>query len=242
MKRGDEKQRLESIARYFSMKDGFNGYMNKYRVSKILELCVGKTVLDIGSADAFMAEALSPFFKRIVAVDGSTELINRAKARLGDLSNIELINMLAEDFDTSEKFDLVLLSFVLEHVVNPVAVLEKAATFIAPKEGSMFVMVPNARSLHRRVGVALGILSELDALSDEDRKQGHRRVYTEEKLRAHLESASLHVLEIGTFFIKPLSNPQMEQLDTKIADAFFNISRDLPGLGSMIYAKARRTE
>jgi len=234
----EEKKRLETIAQYFSMKDGFNGYMNKYRVSKILELCVGETVLDIGSADAFMAEALAPFFKRIVAVDGSTELINRAKVRLRDRSNVELINMLIEDFNTPERFDLVILSFVLEHVSNPVAVLKKAAEFITP-DGSMFVMVPNALSLHRRVGVALGILSEHDGLSDEDRRQGHRRVYTEEKLRTDFESANLQILEMGTFFIKPLSNPQMEQLDTRIADAFFNISHDLPGLGSMIYAKVR---
>ena len=98
-----EKQRLEQIAGQFSMKDGFNGYMNKYRVSTILEKCVGESVLDIGSADAFLAEALAPFFKRIVAVDGSTELINRAKERLIGTNNVELINKLAEEFTTDEK-------------------------------------------------------------------------------------------------------------------------------------------
>ena len=230
-----ERLRLESIAQYFSMKDGFNGYMNKYRVSKILELCEGETVLDIGSADAFMAEALAPFFKRIVAIDGSIELVERARARLQSQPHIELIHSLVEEFETDERFDLVLLSFILEHVADPISVIRKAAKF-AP---TIFVMVPNAKSLHRRIGVAMGILTHMRDFSEEDKRQGHRRVYTEERLQTDLEAGDLYIDELSTFFIKPLSNAQMEQLDTKVADALFAISRDLPGLGSMIYAKCR---
>ena len=232
----EERLRLEVIAQHFSMKDGFNGYMNKYRVSKILELCEGETVLDIGSADAFMAEALAPFFKRIVALDGSAALIQRARARLSSQPHVELIHAMVEEFETSERFDLVLLSFIQEHIADPVALVAKAADFVKPR-GTVFVMVPNAYSLHRRVGVAMGLLTSVDDFSEEDKRQGHRRVYTEERLRADLEASRLCVDELGTFFIKPLSNAQMEQLDTQIADAFFAISRDLPGLGSMIYAK-----
>lgn len=232
----EERRRLEDIASHFSMKDGFNGYMNKYRVSKILELCQGRTVLDLGSADVFMAEALAPFFDRIVSVDGSKELIERARERLGSGTNIELINSLIEEFQTHERFDLVLLSFILEHVADPVAVAAKALTFVQPR-GAMLVMVPNARSLHRRVGVALGLLSKVDDFSEEDIRQGHRRVYTEERLCDELKQAGANIETSGTFFIKPLSNPQMEQLGTKLADAFFEVSRDLPGLGSMIFVK-----
>lgn len=232
----EERERLETIATHFSMKDGFNGYMNKYRVSKILELCRGESVLDLGSADVFMAEALSPFFKTIVSVDGSKELIDRARARLGKDTNITLVNSLIEEFDTPQKFDLVLLSFILEHVTDPVAVAARALSFVKPG-GSMMVMVPNARSLHRRVGVALGLLSKVDDFSEEDIRQGHRRVYTEELLCDELRQAGANIEISGTFFIKPLSNPQMEQLGTELADAFFEVSRDLPGLGSMIFVK-----
>lgn len=232
----EERQRLEDIARHFSMRDGFNGYMNKYRVSKILELCKARTVLDIGSADVFMAEALSPFFERIVSVDGSKELIERARGRLSGVKNIELIHSLIEEFETDERFDLVLLSFILEHVSHPVEIIKRAASFVAPG-GTLFVMVPNACSLHRRVGVALGFLSKVDDFTDEDIRQGHRRVYTEEGLREDLKQGGTIIEEMGTFFIKPLSNAQMEQLGTRLADAFFEVSRDLPGLGSMIYAK-----
>jgi 2-polyprenyl-3-methyl-5-hydroxy-6-metoxy-1,4-benzoquinol methylase len=236
-----ERERLENIAAHFSMKDGFNGYMNKYRVSKILELCSGESVLDLGSADVFMAEALSPFFKTIVSVDGSKELIERARARLRSGTNITLIHSLIEEFHTSERFDLVLLSFILEHVADPVQVAAKALTFVKPG-GAMFVMVPNARSLHRRLGVALGLLSKNDDFSEEDIRQGHRRVYTEEQLCDELTQAGAIIEASGTFFIKPLSNPQMEQLGTKLADAFFEVSRDLPGLGSMIFVKCKSPE
>lgn len=231
-----ERLRLEAIAQHFSMKDGFNGYMNKYRVSKILELCKGETVLDIGSADAFMAEALAPFFKRIVALDGSATLVQRARERLCSQSHVEVIHAMVEEFETPERFDLVLLSFILEHVTDPIALVVKAARFVK-LTGTVFVMVPNAYSLHRRVGVAMGLLTSVDDFSESDKRQGHRRVYTEERLRTDLEAGRLCVDELGTFFIKPLSNAQMEQLDPQIANAFFMISQDLPGLGSMIYAK-----
>lgn len=233
-----EVKRLDTIATYFSMKDGFNGYMNKYRVSVILEKCKGQTVLDIGSADAFMAEALSPFFKRIVAVDGSAELISRAKQRLGDNSNVELVNELAETYSTDERFDIVLLSFILEHVNDPSEVLKRAANFVNDK-GTLFIMVPNAHSLHRRVGVALGMLKNVDDFSEEDVRQGHRRVYTQDSLKHDIVQSGLVLEESGTFFIKPLSNTQMEQIDTKISDAFFEVGKDLQGLGSMIYAKCK---
>ena len=85
----------------------------------------------------------------------------------------------------------------------------------------------------------MGLLNHMRDFSEEDKKQGHRRVYTEERLQTDLEAGGLHIDELSTFFIKPLSNAQMEQLDTKVADALFAISRDLPGLGSMIYAKCR---
>jgi len=237
----EERDRLETIAEHFSMKDGFNGYMNKYRVSKILELCRGESVLDLGSADVFMAEAISPFFKQIVSVDGSKELIERARARLAESTNIILVHSLIEEFDTAQRFDLVLLSFILEHVADPVQVAAKALTFVKPG-GAMLVMVPNARSLHRRVGVALGVLSKVDDFSEEDIRQGHRRVYTEERLCDELKQAGAIVETSGTFFIKPLSNPQMAQLGAKVADAFFEVSRDLPGLGSMIFVKCTPPE
>lgn len=232
-----EKERLEEIADRFSMIDGFNGYMTKYRVDVILRNCPRGSLLDIGSADAFMAEALHPFYDRIVALDGSETLIKRARERLTGVENIEFACSLVENFQTDERFDVVLLSFILEHIENPSAALKRMKKFMKPN-GVVFIMVPNAQSLHRRVGKVLGLIPSVDALNETDNRQGHRRVYTLEGLKKDVLAAGLQVRAEGTFFIKPFSNAQMELIDKRIADALFEVSFDIPGLGSMIFIKA----
>ena len=231
-----ERERLDAIAENFSMRDGFNGYMTKYRITTILEHCPGKTLLDFASADCYMAESIHPFFDRIMCVDGSRELIERAQQRLAGVDNVAYTCSLIEDFDSEEKFDVVLLSFILEHVINPVEVIAKAALSCKPG-GCLFIMVPNAESLHRRVGQKMGVLGQLTDLNETDHKQGHRRVYTTDTLTADILKAGLTIAAQGTFMLKPLSNAQMDKLDRSIADAFFEVGRQLPGWGSSIYAK-----
>ena len=80
-------------------------------------------------------------------------------------------------------------------------------------------MVPNAGSLHRRVGQKMGVLGALTDLNETDHKQGHRRVYTVATLLADIAGAGLAVETQGTFMLKPLSNAQMDGLDRSIADA-----------------------
>jgi len=236
-----EKNRLEKVAQAFSMADGFNGYMTKYRVDTILDRCPqGGTLLDIGSADAFMSEILSLYYTKITAVDGSDKLIECAKQKT-QKNNIEFVYSLIEDFKTSERFNVVLLSFILEHVVDPVSVLKKTKLFLA-KNGIMFVMVPNALSLHRRVGQKLGLISTFSSLNKTDIRQGHRRVYTTETLIKDITDAGLKVLERGTFFIKPFANPQMELINREICDTLYKVSKDISELelGSMIYIKVKQ--
>ena len=92
-------------------------------------------------------------------MDGSRELIERAKQRLAGVDNVAYACSLIEDFNSDEKFDVVLLSFILEHVLNPVDVIKKAALSCKPG-GCLFIIAPNAESLHRRVGQKMGVLGE----------------------------------------------------------------------------------
>ena len=232
-----EKDRLEKIAEHFSMLDGFNGYMTKYRVDTILKNCPRGTMIDFASADAIMAEALYPFYERIVCVEGSQALIDKAKARLNTVQHIEFHCSLIEAFNTPEKFDVVLLSFILEHVENPVEILKKVKSFIKPG-GCLFVMVPNSESLHRRVGKAMGLIPELNSLNESDIRQGHRRVYNLDQLVKEGDAAGLKIKKSGSFFIKPMSNSQMEKIDRSVADALYEVSSQIDEkihLGSMIY-------
>lgn len=235
----EEKTRASKFSKGFYEQENFNSFMGKYRIETILDNCSGrKTLLDIGCSFGKIAKDISPYFEKIVAVDGSEELIKKAKEE-NSAPNITYKVFLFEELELDERFDVILISFVLEHVADPINILKKATKFLN-EDGILFIMVPNAESLHRRVGKAMGEIKELDELTLKDIKHGHRRVYSIKKLSKDIEQAGLKIEKIGTFFIKPLSNSQMEQFDVKICDAFFEVGKDLPGLGSMIYALIKR--
>ena len=78
------------------------------------------TVLEIGCGTGRMTEFLAPLVRQLFAVDVSTEMIERTRARLGVVGNLELLPVggdnLAELMDQS--FDLVLSYIVLQHIPN----------------------------------------------------------------------------------------------------------------------------
>jgi 2-polyprenyl-3-methyl-5-hydroxy-6-metoxy-1,4-benzoquinol methylase len=231
----EEKKRADKFSKGFYQQEKFNAFLSKYRIETILENCSGrKTLLDIGCSFGKIAKELSSNFEKITAVDGSDDLIKQAREE-NSAPNINYKVSLLEELELEDKFDVVLMSFILEHVADPIKTLEKAASFLN-SGGILFVMIPNAESLHRRVGKAMGEIKELDELTLKDINHGHRRVYSMEKFSKDVEDAGLKVKKMGTFFIKPFSNSQMEQFDEKICDALFEVGKDLPGLGSMIYS------
>ena len=233
-----EEQRIKSFSHKFKEKIGFNNtVLNKYRIKKILEHCSGKqTLLELGCGYGRITKSLAPYFSKITAVDGSQDLINMAKQE-NSSANISYISSLIETLELDEKFDLVLLCCVLEHVLDPQQVLKKSASFLKDN-GSLLIIVPNCRSLHRRIGKQLGIIKELNELNASDREYGHRRVYSLEELSKDIKQAGLNIDKKHSFFIKPLSNNQMEQIDPKICDALYEVSKDIDNLGSMLFVSA----
>src|SRR6187551_3052076 len=98
---------------------------------------------------------------------------------------------------------------VLEHVIDPVLLLKKAATFMKD-DGIMIVHVPNAEAINRKMNVIMGTLKTCEELSPFDINiAGHRRSYTLELLQKDIREAGLKVKKTGGIFFKVLSTPQM---------------------------------
>lgn len=112
---------------------------------------------------------------------------------------------------------------VLEHVDDPVTLLRKAKSWIAVN-GEIHLLVPNARSMHRMHGVALGYLSLCDDLSDSDVRLGHLRVYRRELIEEHIEKAGLAVRERLPTYIKHLPNAAMVDYNEKQYRSLFKLA------------------
>jgi len=173
-----------------------------------------------------MTEIFAQYFENLVVVDGSEYYINTVRKSLSR-KNVRYHVSLFEDFETDEKFETIILARILEHLENPIALLKKARNWLT-KKGGMHIIVPNATSLHRRIGKAMGLLKELNDFSERDRQLGHKRVYDKKLLLEHVNKANLKVERLQGILLKPLSNAQMMSWPKELIDALFIVGSEMP--------------
>jgi len=199
-------------------------YELEWVVNKIGE---GLKVLDLGYGDGLFLEKIARR-NELTLVEGSSELAEVATTRAQDLGlNVKVVTSLFEDFSPESKYDVVIASHVLEHVDNPSHVLTKIKSWLEPT-GILICIVPNRESLHRRLGLKMGLIDTLDELSPRDKVVGHQRVYSFKELEADLNLANFVILEKRGFFTKTLSNSQMLGLSEDVVWGLCQLSEDLP--------------
>ena len=111
-----------------------------------------KTVLDVGCATGYLAEALVMNGCTVSGIEYAVEAAERARPHLaelviGDLNQIDL----AEAFP-GRTYDVIVFGDVLEHLLEPHRVLRSASRLLAPG-GSIVISIPNVA--HGSVRLAL---------------------------------------------------------------------------------------
>ncbi len=187
----------------------------------------GVSVLDLGYGDGLFLEDFAKS-NELTLVEGSSELAIVARSRIKELGlKAKVINSLFEDFNPERKFDVVIASHVLEHVDNPDLVLMKIKSWLEP-EGLLICIVPNRESLHRRLGLKLGLIDRLDQLSPRDKVVGHQRVYSFSELKEQVIKSGFVISDARGFFTKTLANSQMLDLTEDVIWGLCQLSEDLP--------------
>jgi ArsR family transcriptional regulator len=119
---------------------------------------------DLGAGTGQVAEALAPFVGRVVAVDHSEAMLDAARARLADASNVDVRAGRLEALPIADgELDAALLGLVLHHMPDPDAVLAEAARALRPGGRLLIVeMYPHDHEDYRqRMGhVWLGFSEE----------------------------------------------------------------------------------
>ena len=98
----------------------------------LIDMCgPNKTVLQVGPA-TYVSENLRERGCRVVAIEIDPAAARRAAERchrviVGDIEQLDLAECLGD-----ERFDVVMLGHVLEHLVDPVRVLERVSEYLAP--------------------------------------------------------------------------------------------------------------
>lgn len=85
----------------------------------------------------------------------------------------------------------------------------------------------------------MGLQSTVKDLSEMDKTHGHRRVYSRQELAEDFERAGFHIIKMGGYWLKPLSNAQLEASWTKeMMDAFMILGEQYPDIAAEIYVVA----
>lgn len=223
-----------------SPENDFDYWLVRFNMEVAGDLIIGTNVLELGCFAGFSTSLLLERAQRLTVVDLSQENVDLTRKKLAAASDrMTLVCSAWEKFEPKEKFSDAVMWRGLEHVVEPVPLLRRIGTWLAPG-GRLHIVVPNAQSLHRRVGLAMGLLGDVHELNDRDREVGHQRVYDRALLTRHLETAGFHLRRWEGVYLKPLSNSQMQGWDEPLIRAFFKVGRELPDYCAELYVCASR--
>src|SRR5574343_1397270 len=199
-----EKQFLENLFDdYITSND--SPYLRNMRNLEIKEckkhITPGGIALELGCEIGYMTSLISPLVKELDVVEGSTKFCEEAKKR--NLPNATFYNCLFEEYTPTRQYDYIFMSHVLEHLQDPQAVLANVREWLRPN-GKLFVIVPNGNAASRRLAQAMNIIEDRFALTPNDIRGGHRRVYNYLSFKNDLINAGFKVGTESNVAIKGL--------------------------------------
>lgn len=188
-------------------------------------------VLEAGCATGLMTRDLAAAGATVVALDRSREYVRR----LDELA-LPGVRTVVCDLDGDPlppgPFDHVVATNLLHELADPGAFLARCAAVLTPG-GLVHVSVPNPGSLHRLVALEMGLLDDLDALSERAGRLATRRMLTSEDLRSLAAAAGLTVHARTGVVCKPLPNALMDALPADVLDGLDRVSARVPDLCAM---------
>lgn len=202
-------------------------------VRRGLPHCRGPKVLEMSYNDRGWTDALLDRGFDLTVIEGARYNVEYAQAKYGD--RLRIHEVLFEEFEPTERYDTIVMSCIIEHVIDPALVLRRAASWLKD-DGVIVLVVPNRLSLHRRVGFRSGLLSSMEQLSEVDLSVGHRRLYTVESLTHEIAGAGLRTPAIEGIFLKPLSSSQMIDWPDSLLNAYDDMAHELRDYAAYLFA------
>jgi 2-polyprenyl-3-methyl-5-hydroxy-6-metoxy-1,4-benzoquinol methylase len=148
----------------------------------------GRTLLDVGAADGFLAELLTRQGWTVTALERDPEQAARAR---GKCKEVVVADLEAAAPQVGGPFDAIVYGDVLEHLSEPLPVMVGLNRTLAPG-GRVVVSVPNVAHLWVRFSLVVGRWEYAErGLLD----RTHLRFFTRRSFRAFLGRAGLEVLE-----------------------------------------------
>jgi len=166
--------------------------------------------LELGSFKGDFTRRLLPHFEDLTCVEASDEAIASARTQLGN--RVKFVNSRFETASLPGVYDNVILTHVLEHIDDPVAVLKRINRDWLSRDGRLFLVCPNANAPSRQIAVLMGLITHNAAVTPAEAAHGHRCTYSLDTLERDAVAAGLGVISRSGIFFKALANFQWDRL------------------------------
>lgn len=213
--------------------------MHSYMLKSFLPFFRKGALLELGCFMGSFTQRLTPYFEDITCVEASSEAISVAKNKLPE--NVKFLRGTFEDIELNQKYDNIVLTHVLEHLDDPVSVLKRIRNEWLAENGRLFLVCPNANAPSRQIAVHMGLISHNSAVTDAERKHGHRITYSFDTLERDVKQADLNIVHKSGIFFKALANFQWDQLlntdiiSKEYLDGCYELGKEYPNLCSSIF-------
>ena len=245
-----ERDITEYEERYSEDACGFEKYKVIYRRRKILEVIdqyQPETILEIGCG-------LEPLFcyekdRKFTIVEPSEKFYEWARRLSRQSSHVTCIRGFFEEAagalqERNAVYDMVVCSGLLHEVERPQSLL-KAIKKVSSRKTVIHINVPNMYSMHRLLGVEMRILSDVFDKSEGNIRLQQHTNFDIQKLKTMVEENGMAVEEEGSYFVKPFSHQQMQEMmerqiiDESVLDGLYKLAEYMPQFGSEIYVNCR---
>lgn len=197
------------------------------------------SLLELGSFKGHFTQRLRTRFDDLTCVEASSDAIEEAKQRVG--GGVVFINALFEQVSLLKRYDNIVLTHVLEHLDDPVAVLKRINDEWLAPGGRLFLVCPNANAPSRQIAVKMGLITHNAAVTPAEAEHGHRCTYSLDTLERDAVAAGLNVVHRSGIFFKALANFQWDRLlqtdiiSKEYLEGCYQLGQQYPDLCSSIF-------
>jgi len=213
--------------------------MHPYMLKSFIPFFRNGSLLELGSYNGTFTKRFLPYFEDITCVEASNEAIEIAKKEFA--TKVKFINSLFEETVLSRQYENIVLTHVLEHIDNPVAVLKRINDEWLSDTGRFFLVCPNANAPSRQIAVKMGLITHNAAVTPAENEHGHRITYSLDTLERDAKAAGLKVIHRSGIFFKALANFQWDRLlntdviSKEYLEGCYQLGQQYPDLCSSIF-------
>lgn len=167
-------------------------------------------LLELGSWKGDVTKRLAEHFDDISCVEASDVAAEEVVKKMD--GKVTMYNALFEEVVLATAYDNIVMTHVLEHLDDPIKVLERINNEWLSDKGRLFLVVPNANAPSRQIAVKMGLIDHNTAVTEAEKAHGHLITYTLDTLERDARAAGLKVVYRSGIFFKALANFQWDEI------------------------------